>query len=103
VSEIKEVLKSVQKYIKYEMINKRTIGKINNMINKDLKVGKPKSEIIKTIDMCLEEDLITENTAAEINDYVILALESDDEDRINPDDLERDVGKSCESGACPVK
>lgn len=103
MSGTKEVLKSVKKYIKYEMLNKKTIGKINDMINKDLKVAKPKSEILETIDMCIEEDLISENTAADINDYVILALESDDEDKINPDDLGRDVGKSCESGLCPVK
>ena len=103
MSEVKEVLKSVKKYIKYEMINKRTIGKINDMINEDLKIGKPKKEILKTIDMCLEENIITESNAAKINEYIINVLEADNEDRINPDDLERDVGKSCESGACPVK
>jgi hypothetical protein len=85
------------------MINKRTIGKVNDMINKDLKIGKPKKEILETIDMCIKEDLITETTAAKINDYIIKVLESDDEDRVNPDDLGRDVGKSCESGLCPVK
>jgi len=103
MSEIKEVLKTVKKYIKYEMIDKRTAGKVNDMINKDLRTGKPKSEILETIDMCIEEDLITEDTAAKINDYIVRVLEAEDEDRINPDDIERDVGKSCESGACPVR
>ena len=103
MSEINEVLKTAKKYIKYEMVNKKQIKKINELINKNLKKRKPKNKILKTIENCIENGLITETTAAEINDYLISALETDTQNNMNPDDLERDVGKSCESGLCPVR
>ena len=58
-------------------------------------------EVLKTVERCIKYDLLSEKAIMQINEIIIGDLE--DKPQLNPDDVDRDLGSSCEDGICPVR
>lgn len=56
--------------------------------------------LLENLKSAIKYDFLTDDDIEKMNKIIINRLETP---KLNPDDLERDVGKSCDSGVCPVK
>jgi hypothetical protein len=67
------------------------------------------AQILKeNLESCIKHDFLEDEDILAINDILINRLEDKPNKnrlklRLNPDDIERDLGESCESGACPTR
>jgi|Wag4MinimDraft_13_1082653.scaffolds.fasta_scaffold00006_19 ATP-dependent Clp protease ATP-binding subunit ClpA len=67
------------------------------------------AQILKeNLDSCIKYGFLKEEDIVAINNILINRLEENPAKnqlkfKLNPDDIERDLGESCESGACPTR
>jgi len=67
------------------------------------------AQILKeNLDSCIKYGFLEKEDIVAINDILINRLENKPATgqlklNLNPDDIERDLGESCESGACPTR
>lgn len=61
------------------------------------------AQILKeNLDSCIKYGFLEDEDIEKINDILINRLEGP-KLKLNPDDIERDLGESCETGACPTR
>lgn len=58
--------------------------------------------LMENLESAVKYDFLTEGDIEKINQIIIERMESPNL-KLNPDDLERDIGKSCEAGVCPSR
>jgi len=66
------------------------------------------AQILKeNLESCIKYGFLEKEDIVAINDILINRLEGPADGqmklKLNPDDIERDLGESCESGACPTR
>ena len=67
------------------------------------------AQILKeNLESCIKHNFLEDEDIEAINEILIDRLEKGIPEgqmklRLNPDDIERDLGESCESGACPTR
>lgn len=62
-----------------------------------------KEQVLKDLKKCIKYDFLSEKAIKKINEIIIEELEEDKNKGLSPDDLERKLDSSCESGICPVR
>jgi hypothetical protein len=62
-----------------------------------------KEQVLKDLEKCIKYDFLSEAAIEKINKIIIEELEGDKNSKLSPDDLERNLDSSCESGICPVR
>lgn len=58
---------------------------------------------IKTVKRCIENEILSDKAAIEINQILIDDLNSQMDQKLSPDDIERDIDPDCNSGVCGAR